>query len=209
MGGRLMKMREEWLAQLTARYENTGDLAEDVARFLTVNGHSHTAAHCASVAQEAARLAASFGVDTGLAAQAGWLHDISAVIPNEQRISAAQTWGLEVLPEEESFPMIIHQKLSVVVARELFPMTDDAVLSAIGCHTTLKANASALDKVLFVADKVRWDQTGVPPYFDELQAALTVSLDGAVLCYLQYLWERRHTLRVVHPWLVDAYRQLS
>jgi len=88
-------------------------------------------------------------------------------------------------------------------------VTAPDILSAIGCHTTLKADASLLDKVVFIADKIAWDQPGEPPYWAELQQALDRSLDHAVFCYLDYLWQRRATLRVVHPWLVAAHQQLQ
>ena len=130
------------------------------------------------------------------------------MIPNEQRVQAARDLDIELLPEEETFPMIVHQKLSVPIARALFGVTDDEVLSAIECHTTLKANPSTLDKVLFVADKIAWDQPGRPPYLDDLLAALDGSLDQAALVYLNFLWQQREQLRVVHPWMVAAREHL-
>ena len=207
-------MATEWLqteysAEPEAGFQRTGSLGEDVRRFLTQYGNTHTATHCAAVAAEGARIALLCGEDAGLAEQAGWLHDISAVIPNDMRIATARAWGVDVLPQEDAFPMIIHQKLSAIMARSIFGVTHGAVLNAIGCHTTLKANPSDLDKVVFLADKIKWDQPGVPPYEDEMQTALSLSIDEAVLCYLRYLWARRQTLRVVHPWFVDAYRQFS
>ncbi|MFZ5824637.1 MAG: hypothetical protein ACOY94_09945 [Bacillota bacterium] len=78
---------------------------------------------------------------------------------------------------------LIHHKCprtaasSARVARDLFGVTDEAVLSAIGCHTTLKRDASLQDQ--------------------------------AALAYLQWMWEQRASLRVVHPWLREAYEQLS
>jgi HD superfamily phosphohydrolase YqeK len=99
--------------------------------------------------------------------------------------------------------------LSVVLAREVFGVRDETVLSAIGCHTTLKAGASHLDKVVFIADKIAWDQPGQPPYLDELLAGLERSLDEGVFVYINYLWAQRATLKVVHPWLVDAYEALK
>lgn len=108
-----------------------------------------------------------------------------------------------------SAPSAVEYIDTVVVAREIFGVSDEAVLSAVGCHTTLKVDASPLDKVVFIADKLAWDQPGVPPYFDEMKAALDVSLDAAALVYLQFLWDRRDSLRVVHPWMAAAYSQLS
>ncbi len=83
------------------------------------------------------------------------------------------------------------------------------MLSAIECHTTLKGNPSELDKIVFVADKIAWDQSGTPPYLDDLLAALDRSLDQAALVYLDFLWDQREQLRVVHPWMVAARAHLQ
>jgi predicted HD superfamily hydrolase involved in NAD metabolism len=194
---------------LTKNFTPTGNLRRDVATFLALHDSADTTSHVAQVAAEAKRLAERFGASVVDAEIAGFLHDISAVIPNEERLAVAHAFGIEVLPEESAFPMIIHQKLSVVLARDIFGVTAPETLSAIGCHTTLKANASLLDKVVFVADKVKWDGAGEPPYLADLQQALHRSLDHAAFCYLDYLWQRRATLRVVHPWLVAAHQQMQ
>ncbi len=186
----------------------TGNLRTDVAAFLTGRGFPKTAGHCAAVAAEARRLAARFGEDPARAEAAGLLHDISAPIPGAERLVTAEAWGLDVLAEERAYPMILHQKLSAVIAREAFRVTDAGVLSAIGCHTTLKAGASRLDKVVFVADKIAWDQPGDPPYLDEILAAIERSLDAGAFCYLDYLVQRRATLRVAHPWMLAAWAEL-
>lgn len=198
----------EFLIRFSEGIVLTGDIARDVVAFLEWHGCPQTAIHSAAVAAEAGRIAALVGVEPTRAAQAGWLHDVSAVIPAEERVAAAEALDIPVLPEERALPMILHQKLSVVFARDLFGVTDAAVLSAIGCHTTLKAGASALDKVLFVADKLAWDQLDEPPYRAALEAALARSLDAATCVYLRYLWERRASLAVVHPWLAAAHAQL-
>ncbi|HOU13775.1 MAG TPA: bis(5'-nucleosyl)-tetraphosphatase (symmetrical) YqeK [Anaerolineae bacterium] len=196
------------LARLVENISFTDDIARDVTDFLQHYGCPNTAVHSAAVAAEARRLAAQVDVDETAAAQAAWLHDISAVFPADERVAAAEGLGIDVLPEERTLPMILHQKLSAVLAREVFGVTDAAVLSAIGCHTTLKVEASRLDKLIFVADKLAWDQPGEPPYRAAMIAALVESLDAAACVYLRYLWERRATLAVVHPWFAAAYRQL-
>lgn len=182
----------------------TGDLRADAAAYLVARGCPATAGHCAAVAAEARRLAQRFGEDPARAETAGLLHDISAPIPNADRIGAAEAWGVEVLDEERLFPMIVHQKLSAVIAARAFGVDDVGALSAIGCHTTLKPGASRLDKIVFVADKIAWDQPGDPPWRDAIAAAEAISLDAAALTYLDYLHARRAELRVVHPWLVEA-----
>lgn len=187
----------------------TDDVVRDAPAFL-ISHHAHaTAAHVEAVAMQAREVALKFGINADHAEIAGWLHDISTIIPNEKRIEVAEARGVEVLPEEIQLPMIIHQKLSVVMAWELFHVDDEGILSAIGCHTTLKTGASDLDKVVFVADKLAWDQPGVAPFHADMWAAFERPLDELTLVYLQYLWDQRETLAVVHPWMRDAYLELS
>ena len=138
---------------------------------------------------------------------AGYLHDISAVFPNHVRIQVSREIGLEVLPEEELFPMIIHQKISAYMAEDLFKITEPEILNAVGCHTTLRSKASLLDKVLFVADKLNGIKRE-SPYSEEVTDQPQISLDHAAFEYIQYLWNRRELLKVVHPWLRDAYDEL-
>lgn len=199
----------EVMKQLITDIQLTGEIRSDVIRFLSHHGRLNTIDHSIGVADEARRLAMRFGEDARSAEVAGLLHDISVVFPREVRVKIAEQSELDILTEEYTAPILIHQRLSAIMARELFGIQDHCVLSAIACHTTLKPNASRLDKVVFVADKIAWDQPGNPPYLEDMISALERSLDQAALCYLRYMWQRRDTLPAVHPWLVDAYRELS
>jgi len=190
-------------------FSRTGDLPADAARLLTDRGRAETADHCQRVASLARRLARRWGVDETGAEVAGWLHDISAIAPRDHYLQVAEALGLEVLAEERMAPVLIHQKLSAVIAQEVFSVVDRSVLSAIGCHTTLKAECSALDQIVFVSDKMAWDQPGDPPWLAAMASAVDQSLDRAAHCYLDHLWRRRETLPTMHPWALQAYRQLS
>ena len=170
--------------QLQKEITFSGRIAEDVPQFLRHHGYPKTAKHIGDVALKSRELASRFNADCDSAEIAGWLHDVSAVFPAVERANIARELGVEVLVEEDTFPMIIHQKLSGVLAREIFAVDDSAILSAIGCHTTLKRDASLLDKVVFVADKIAWDQPGTPPYLDDIIAALEKSIDHAAFVYL-------------------------
>jgi len=200
---------EPILASLAHGLMLTGSVPTDVLRFLVHHGCARTAEHVERVAQEAMRVAHRFGEDPEAAATAGWLHDVSAVFPSAERAVVARQFGLPVLPEEDEFPMILHQKLSVVLGRELFGVTDPVILGAVGCHTTLRRDPTRLDLVLFVADKLAWDQAGVPPFLDQVVAGLQHSLEDGALAYLAWMHQHRAALRVVHPWLREAYGQFS
>lgn len=65
--------------------------------------------------------------------------------------------------------MIIHQKLSRVLAKRYLKCMMKRLLNAICCHTTLRKHATKMDLVLFVADKIEWDQNGTPPYLVEVK----------------------------------------
>jgi predicted HD superfamily hydrolase involved in NAD metabolism len=175
------------------------------------HGRPDTVRHCLRVATRARALAEQFHVIPARAELAGWLHDISAAIPRAQYLSAAEAWGLDVLPEERQRPMLLHQKLSAVIARDVFRVTDEGLLSAIGCHTTLKMGMLLLDKVVFLADKIEWDQPGTPPYLEDLETVLygMPSLDAAIKVYSDYLWDHRDSQFVAHPWFVDVSRSME
>lgn len=201
--------KSEVLREAARDFEKSGNLARDVAVFLRLHNQSATIRHSGNVALEARKLAIRFGVDQESTTSAAWLHDISIIYPNEDRLLVAKALGISPLPEEEAFPLIIHQRISEVMAREIFGIKNASVLSAVGCHTTLKKNASGLDKVLFVADKIKWDQEGNPPYLNKILSALDVSLDMAAFSYLEFMWEKRNTLKIIHPWFREAYMQLA
>lgn len=195
------------LAALNQNFEISGSIPADAAAFLIHHDCPRTAKHVEQVAEAAASLARRFGGDEDRARQAGWLHDISAVFPNSERLAVSQALGLEVLPEEAEVPLLLHQKISAVIAGQLFGVQDEAVLQAIRCHTTLTAAPSPLDLILFVADKLAWDQKGQPPYADALIAALMQSLEAAAWVYQDHLMHSGK-LQVAHPWMLDSHREL-
>lgn len=197
------------LAAYVGDFSPTGVVSTDAALLLRSRGQTETADHCQRVTTIAQRLAQRWEVDETSAEIAGWLHDISAIVPRDHYVQVAEALGLEVLAEERLAPVLVHQKLSAVIAHEVLAIADGPVLSAIDCHSTLKADSSALDKIVFVADKMGWDQPGYPPYLAAMASAVDRSLDLAAHCYLSYLWQRRKMLPTMHPWALQAYRQLS
>lgn len=197
------------LSQLAAGISFSGNIAHDMVAFLTHHHRLDTIGHSARVAAQARILAEASGADQSAAEIGGLLHDISVVIPNTERVRYAEVWGIPVLPEERQVPMIIHQKLSAYIAQHLFGVTNQAILDAIACHTTLRPLASHLDKIVFIADKLKWDGVGDPPYKAELEAKLIDSVDAASDWFITYLWQRRTSLLVIHPWLAAAYAELE
>jgi predicted HD superfamily hydrolase involved in NAD metabolism len=189
-------------------FQFTGDTLRDAPDFLEHHGFPHVATHVKAVALEARNLAERFGLDANAAELAGILHDIAVIVPNAERIGLTRALDLPVFPEEQQVPMILHQQHGKIFARELFGIREEPVLSAIECHTTLKANSSPLDRAVFLADKISWDQPGIPPYLNDLLAALEHGLDAGARFFLEYLISSPNLL-VVHPWLREAHAEFA
>lgn len=109
--------------------------------------------HTLGVYQECMWMAKCFGLsdeDTYSIGAAALLHDITKNMPDEEALGVCARHRIK--PPEAS--TVMHQYTGAPFARELFgnDVVNDAVYSAIFCHTTGKADMSLLDKILFVAD---------------------------------------------------------
>ena len=49
---------------------------------------------------------------------------------------------------------------------------------------------------------------GTPPYLIEIKKIGKI-FGKAAFVYISYLWERKDTLKVIHPWLEEAYWDLK
>lgn len=165
----------------------TGELAQDVRELLVRNGKEKTFRHVGEVAAVNRELAERFGLDPEKCAAGGLLHDISAVIAPADMLEYAVIHGFELCEAERKYPFLLHQRISVIAAEEFFGIDDRDVLSAIGCHTTLRAEPTGYEMALFIADKIAWDQDGVPPFYDEVKNGLNVSLERACYEYMRYM----------------------
>lgn len=168
----------------------------------------NTLKHVEEVAETAVWLAELFELDITKVRLAALLHDISAVISPQEMYEMAKVRGLEMDPAEEKYPFLLHQRISRIIAKEEFAIEEKEILDAIECHTTLKKNASMYDKVIFIADKISWDQKGLPPYYDELKSKVVTSLNDACYFYIKYQFDN-DLLLMPHQWIKEAYEDLS
>ncbi len=180
---------------------------EQIRGYCLAGGREKTLRHAEAVARTAAYLAGIHGLDASKAVLAGMLHDISAVLAPREMLDTAVSRGMPLDPAEEKYPFLLHQRISALIAEETFSVTDREVLSAVGCHTTLRKNALGLDKAVFIADKISWDQEGAPPYHDELMRLAEESLDEACRFYIEYQFAHGAIL-MPHRWLTEALEDL-
>ncbi|WP_314067851.1 HD domain-containing protein [uncultured Vagococcus sp.] len=179
-----------------------GDLKQDVIELLDAYNQSAVAQHSIRVAEEAKGLCLQYGLPGEWGYTAGLLHDVSVIVPNEERVSLCQSLGMELFEEERKLPMILHQRLSKEMAETCFNIDNREIVEAIECHTTLRVEPSRLDLILFIADKIQWDQADKAPYLDGLLLALNVSLEKAALYYIEWMFAQG--MPVKHPWVLEA-----
>lgn len=167
-----------------------------------------TYVHVQKVAKTAQKLADHYHLDREKCRLASLLHDISAIMSADQMYTLAMKKHLSIDPSEEKYHFLLHQKISRIIAEEYFHISDEDILSAIACHTTLKKDASDYDKVIFLADKLSWDQEGRPPYDDELNDAIDISLTYGCYWFIKYQFDH-HKLLMPHQWIKEAYQQFK
>ena len=186
----------------------SGDIRTDVKNILLINGKSKTYIHVANVADRNALISKTYDLDHDKCVIAGLLHDISAVIRPEDMLKYAYENRLEVCEAERKYPFLLHQRLSKICAVEYFNISDEEILSAIECHTTLKKCPSKYEMSLFIADKLAWDREGLPPFYEEVNAALDISLEAACYKYMEYMVDNDMILCPHDNW-IEAYEQLK
>ena len=115
--------------------------------------------HTLGVFEQSLALADLLGLDDKEKYQLGkaaLLHDITKDFSGEKQIELCNKYGIAP-PKKSKDPMpTIHQDTGGYFAREKFgcEIVDDAVFSAISCHTTGKVGMNKIDKLLFIADYI-------------------------------------------------------
>lgn len=176
-------------------------------RYLS-NHKENTLKHVEEVADTAVWLAEVYNLDSDKVKLAALLHDISAIMSPQAMYELAKVRGLEIDAAEEKYNFLLHQRISKIIAHDDYGINDSDILDAIECHTTLKKNASMYDMVIFIADKISWDQKGLPPYYDALKDKVVKSLEGACYFYINYQFEN-NLLLMPHQWIIEAYEDLG
>lgn len=165
-------------------------------------------AHTIQTRFHALALAKKFGLDENQASTAALLHNIADLLPEENYIDFAKDYDLDIYDAEYHSPILLNQRLSRIIAVESFNITDKEVLNAINFHTTLRKNASQLDKLIFLADKISLDSIQTPTYMPEVLKLLETSLNKAVEYYINNLYNEKNTTLPQHPWFHEAWQEI-
>ena len=193
-----------------AELSPTGDPAADVQRFYRAADRIDTLAHVTRVSKEAVDLAAHYGADWATANLAALAHDLAAVVPEDEMPAVAVDMGLRTGEVDQVFRILLHGPIAAAALVAKLDVRNRDLLNAVRYHSTLRAGASTLEKIVFVADKIAHDPTA--PHRGEYVPALRSarSLDDAALVYLDFLLDNGWRYGwLLHPDAVAAYRDLT
>ena len=127
--------------------------------------------HTINVKKMAVKLAKHYGADEEQAALAALLHDAAKEISKDEM-------GGEARPTP-----VWHGVCASILARTEWGVTDEAVLSAIACHTAGKPGMTQLDKILYLADMTSAERDW--PGVEKLRKLELKDLDAAMLAALK------------------------
>lgn len=198
-----MRTLNKWVGD----FSWSGDPTDGAYALLKLHGLNKIITHNKTVAEIAQILGEVYGLDTKLLSQTAALHNISHIIPTDEKLEAAKLLDIPLLSEEKENPILSSQKLSVVMANTLFGITNPKVLNAVGCHITLKQNPTSFDMVFFISDKMVDLTCSNSELSMQIQDAMRSSLNKACLIYITAMLSDKKLL-VPHPWLMAAYRSL-
>lgn len=160
----------------------------------------HRFSHTVGVMLTAMEMAEHLGVNGQQARLAALLHDCAKNLPIEEQYALAEKAKGRLLPTD--IVPIVHAPAGSVLAKEKYGVTDEAVLQAIGLHTTGEGEMTLLDKILFLADMVEPGRTfeGVDALRrGALSARSEIALNHALLlaiehniCYIKKKGEQLH-----------------
>ena len=112
----------------------------------------HRYAHSLGVTEEAVKLAEAHGADVQKCRVAGLLHDCAKGMSIAEMMSAIGRNGIELYPHEAEFEQLLHAPAGAAIAKEVYKVSDEVILSAIRHHTVGGKCMSLTDKIIYVAD---------------------------------------------------------
>lgn len=148
--------------------------------------------HVLRVVREARRLARRHGIDEERAVVAALGHDLARSSRSSGLARRTKAGGLTPSQLER------HGALSAQILAERFGIEDPEVLAAARYHTTGRAGMSALERLIFVADKIEPEKAREELEVAEARRLADDSLEAAMRCLL----DRQVARAVERGWLL-------
>ncbi len=169
-------IRENGLYGTGRDYQNlpTDELEQVVVSLLKPN----RVAHVLGCRETAVKLAERWGANPVDAERAALLHDITKALDGHLQLDLCKAYGVELDAFSQQYPKTLHALTGSLVAQRIFG-ENQAVVDAICCHTTGKADMNMLDKILYVADYMEPNRDF--PGVEELRYLTTVDMTQALI----------------------------
>lgn len=139
--------------------------------------------HTLNVRKMAVKLAKRHDADEDRAALAALLHDAAKEISKDEMRAIMKAHPEYAEGGEERPTPVWHGICAAILARTEWGVKDEAVLSAIACHTAGKPGMSKLDKILYLADMSSAERDW--PGVNKLRKLERKDLDAAMLMALK------------------------
>ena len=158
--------------------------------------------HVKGCEAEAAKLAARWGADEGMAREAAILHDITKKLSMGEQLILCEKYGILIDDLERASDKLLHGKTGAEIARNEFGVSVP-VYEAIKWHTTGKRDMSLLEKVIYLADYV--EETRSFDGVERLRALSYEDIDRAMILGLEMSIEDLNERGItVHPNTLEA-----
>jgi predicted HD superfamily hydrolase involved in NAD metabolism len=139
-------------------------------------------AHSLQVRDYCYSLATHYNVDVEKLALAGLLHDCGKIYNSGELISRAEDFDIPITEVILDAPVdILHGLIGAAVARELFGIDDNEILTAIKFHSFGANEMTLFTKLLFVANKVNSIGPEYNSEINDIKTTLFKDIDRAVI----------------------------
>ena len=166
--------------------------------------------HVLRVVAEARCLAQRHGIDEERAVVAALGHDLARAQSPSELLRQAEAAGLTPSEIERAEPILLHGGLSARLMEERFGVEDVEALAAARYHTTGRAGMNALERLVFVADKIEPEKAREEPALAEARRLADDSLEAAMRRLLDYQVSRALEKGwPLHPDTVAARNELA
>ena len=139
--------------------------------------------HTINVKKMAVKLAKRYGADEEKAALAAILHDSAKEISKDEMREIMRQYPQYAEGGESRPTPVWHGICASILARTQWGVEDEAILSAIACHTAGKPGMSKLDKIVYLADMTSAERDW--PGVNKLRKLELKDLDAAMLAALK------------------------
>lgn len=163
---------------------------DEASRWLKQYVSPERLAHSIGTHEKAIELAEKFKLsptEQGQAAVASLLHDAAKLFSTQDLLAYCQRHNIALHPEDEMTPQTIHPFVGADLVQRELGINDIEILNAIRFHTTGRPAMSAVEKIVYIADKIEGNTRN--PLFSQkvtanLDATRPESLDVTMLYLL-------------------------